>query len=80
MCYMALRLVVNRNSGDFSQSGSGDVRDGSKRLYPAPTSATNSKHKSAPDLTDRGRLRFLEHETGLEPATPTLAKGRKGKE
>jgi hypothetical protein len=22
----------------------------------------------------------LEHETGLEPATPTLAKGRKGKE
>ena len=23
---------------------------------------------------------FLEHETGLEPVTPTLAKGRKGKE
>ena len=50
-----------------------EVRDGSERLYPAPTSATGDEHKSAPDLTDRGRLRFLEHETGLEPATPTLA-------
>jgi hypothetical protein len=56
-----------------------EVRDGSERLYPAPTSATGDEHKSAPDLTDRGRLRFLEHETGLEPATPTLAKGRRDK-
>ena len=53
-----------------------EVRDGSERLYPAPTSATGDEHKSAPDLTDRGRLRFLEHETGLEPATPTLATWR----
>ncbi len=58
---------VNLSFADF------EVRDGSERLYPAPTSATDSKHKSAPDLTSRGRLHFLEHETGLEPATPTLA-------
>ncbi len=51
-----------------------EVRDGSERLYPTPTSATDSKHKSAPDLTSRGRLHFLAHETGLEPATPTLAR------
>ena len=43
-----------------------EVRDGPERLYPAPTSATDNKHKSAPDLTGRGRSRFLEHETGLE--------------
>ena len=53
-----------------------EVHDGSERLYPAPTSATDNKHKSAPDLSGRGRLRFLEHETGLEPATPTLATWR----
>ena len=51
-----------------------EVSDGSERLYPAPTSATDSKYKSAPDLSSRGRLRYLEHETGLEPATPTLAR------
>ena len=26
-----------------------------------------------PDLTSRGRFQNLEHETGLEPATPALA-------
>ncbi len=50
-----------------------EVRDCSKRLYPDPTAGTDDQHKSAPDLTSRGRLHFLEHETGLEPATPTLA-------
>jgi hypothetical protein len=49
-----------------------EVRDGS-RLYPAPTSATEGRHENAPDLSDRGRSVLLEHETGLEPATPTLA-------
>ena len=32
--------------------------------------------ENAPDVTHRGRLEFLEHETGLEPATPTLATWR----
>ena len=57
-----------------------EVRDGSKRPYPAPGLSTEGEQENAPDLTDRGRLSFLEHETGLEPATPTLAKGRRGKE
>ena len=29
--------------------------------------------ENAPDLTGRRRSLYLEHETGLEPATPTLA-------
>ncbi len=31
-------------------------------------------NENAPDLTGRGRSLELEHETGLEPATPTLAR------
>ncbi len=50
-----------------------EVRDGSKRISPAPTSVTDGKQKNAPDLTGRGRSHFLERETGIEPATPTLA-------
>ncbi len=42
-----------------------EVRDGSERLYPAPSSSMDSGHENAPDLTGRGRLGFLEHETGL---------------
>ncbi len=53
-----------------------EVRDGSERLYPAPSPDTEAEHENAPDLTSRGRLGFLEHETGLEPATPTLATWR----
>ncbi len=55
------------------------VRDGSERLYPAPTDETDSANENAPDLTGRGRFGKMEHETGLEPATPTLAKRRGGK-
>ncbi len=57
-----------------------EVRDGSERLYPAPSSSTEGESENASDLTSRGRSLYLEHETGLEPATPTLAKGRRGKE
>ena len=34
--------------------------------------------ESATDRIGRGRFEILEHETALEPATPTLAKGQKG--
>jgi hypothetical protein len=51
-----------------------EVRDGSERLYPAPSSSTEAECENAPGLTGRGRSLFLEHETGLEPATPTLAR------
>jgi len=50
-----------------------EVRDGSKRISPAPGLSTEAEHENAPDLTSRGRSHYLEHETGLEPATPTLA-------
>ncbi len=53
-----------------------EARDGSERLYPAPGSSTEGRHENAPDLTSRGRSLYLEHETGLEPATPTLATWR----
>ena len=59
---------VNLSFADF------EVHDGSERLYPAPSSSTQAEHENAPDLTGRGRWRNLEHETGLEPATPTLAR------
>jgi len=66
-----------------------------KRPYTAPLLSDDPDSENAPDLTGRGRSHFLEHETGLagglrprcasraklgrEPATPTLAKGRRGK-
>ena len=46
------------------------------RPQTAPRSDTAPEDESAPDLSDRGRSEFLEHETGLEPATPTLATWR----
>jgi hypothetical protein len=53
---------------DFSTSSS------PKRPYTAPLLSDDPDSENAPDLTGRGRLHFLEHETGLEPATPTLAR------
>ena len=47
-----------------------------KRPYTAPLLSDDSDNENAPDLTGRGRSVFLEHETGLEPATPTLATWR----
>jgi len=51
-----------------------EVRDGSERLYPAPSSSADSERENAPDLTGRGRSAFLERETGFEPATLSLGK------
>ncbi len=53
--------------------------DDSRRLYTSPTQEPEPTNENAPGLTDRGRFEKMEHETGLEPATPTLAKGRRGK-
>jgi len=50
------------------------INDRSERLYPAMNSAQDLESENAPDLTGRGRSLYLEHETGLEPATPTLAR------
>jgi len=43
------------------------------RPYAAPPAAVPSDNENAPAATPRGRSRNLEHETGLEPATSTLA-------
>jgi integrase len=51
-------------------------RDSPKRPYTAPHLADDGIKESAPDATHRGHWRILEHETGLEPATPTLATWR----
>ncbi len=60
-------------AGDFR----GDARRGYLRdwLHFGGTSdVASTPVENAPDLTGRGRSHFLEHETGLEPATPTLAR------
>jgi integrase len=46
---------------------------GPGRPYTAPPSGSDAKTQNGPDLTDRDRFGFLERETGLEPATSTLA-------
>ena len=58
-------------SGD--RVGSGQVRDVAERLYASPSSDTSSPNENAPGRSSRGRSRNLEHETGFEPATLTLA-------
>jgi len=52
------------------------VSEGSERLYASPSAGTGDPNENAPDLTGRGRYGNMEHETGLEPATPTLATWR----
>ncbi len=46
---------------------------GPGRPYTAPTLVDGLGNENAPDANRRGRYEILEHETGLEPATPTLA-------
>ena len=51
-----------------------EVRDGSKRPYPAPGLLTEGEQENAPGSTSRGRFVFMEHETRFELATLTLAR------
>jgi hypothetical protein len=44
------------------------INDSSERHYPALNSAQDLESENAPDLNDRGRSHFLEHETGLASA------------
>jgi hypothetical protein len=48
--------------------------DGHRWPYTAPHLSNGVIEENAPDLTGRGHWKNLEHETGLEPATPTLAR------
>jgi hypothetical protein len=47
--------------------------EGPERPYTAPAADADTTNENAPDASGRGRFENLEHETGLEPATPTLA-------
>jgi hypothetical protein len=61
---------------DLGFADFGSAAGGAERLYPAPTGPTDPGHTNAVEVKPRRRLRILEHETGLEPATPTLATWR----
>ena len=56
-----------------------DLRDaetateGSKRPYTVPAIDAEERDENAPALSGQGRSGILEHETGIEPATSTLA-------
>jgi hypothetical protein len=65
-------MWLHRESGSWPSCPSLRIGDG-YRLNPAPSSLAEAEHENAPNVTRRGRSHFLEHETGLEPATPTLA-------
>jgi hypothetical protein len=64
---------MREEEGDlsFADFGGGDV---AKRLYTSLTLQGADPHEDAPDPSGRGRFGKMEHETGLEPATPTLAR------
>ena len=47
---------------------------GPRRPYTAPARADDRANKNTPGLSDRGRYQNLERETGIEPATLTLAR------
>ena len=49
------------------------VSDVAIRRYPSLDSDGDSGDENAPGLSDRGRWKNLERETGFEPATLTLA-------
>ncbi len=64
-------MPVEEQDVGFADFGS--PASGSQRRYPAPVREAPSDAESAAEATPRRRFRNLEHETGLEPATPTLA-------
>jgi len=68
--FYAHAVPVEEHDLSFADFG---TEDGSDRLYPAPGSEDSQVEESPDPLTaDRG-FEILEHETGFEPATLTLA-------
>jgi len=71
--------AMREEEGDLSFAdfaASETPKDGDRLLYASPVGSLDSETENAPDLTGRGRFGKMEHETGLEPATPTLATWR----
>ncbi len=66
---------MREEEADLSFADFADL-ESSGRLYPSPNLSNDLEPENAPDLTGRGRFGKMEHETGLEPATPTLATWR----
>ncbi len=67
-------------SGDLDFADFDTEKNGSERLYPAPTSDAPPETENAPDLSGRGHSSNLEHETRFELATLTLAKRNRSEE
>ena len=62
--------AMRQEEADLSFADLGD----SKRLRASPALKADPKDENAPELTEaRRRSEILEHETGFEPATLTLA-------
>jgi len=56
------------------EGGFGRGRNGAMRRYPSLGAAPSPEDTNAPGMTYRGRLGFLERETGFEAATLGLGK------
>ena len=67
--------AIRAEEPDLSFADLGSA-DGPARPHAAARSTRGAPNENAPDLAGRGRFGNLEHETGLEPATPTLATWR----
>ena len=67
--------AIREEEADLSFADFGGEGD-SKRLYTSPGSTEAATTKNPAELTLRRDSENLEHETGLEPATPTLATWR----
>ena len=64
--------ALREEEGDlrFADFGAEGV---ARRRYASPASDGAAPNENAPGASGRGRSRSLEHETGFEPATLTLA-------
>jgi hypothetical protein len=62
--HLLLDEETDLSFADFGVSG---------RPYTSPKQSEAPTNKSAPGPSDRERFEILEHETGFEPATLTLA-------
>jgi hypothetical protein len=62
--------LMPQEETDLSFADFGDPR----RPYTAPVSDDAATNENTPDPSGRGRSSLLEHETGIEPATLTLAR------
>ena len=68
--------AIREEEADLAFADFGDPIGSPGRPQTAPLPDADATDENAPELTARRRFAILEHETGLEPATPTLATWR----